>query len=109
MTRTPSGATDCSRQQFWRARERDSFLYGVLRPRRKESRPWRLFIRVAAGWTCIKRPWPPGVLVCQGDDWKHKQVRTFGTWTQDLQRLADWLSEQGVTHLAMEATGVYWK
>jgi transposase len=49
------------------------------------------------------------VRVCQEDSQKHKEVRTFGTWTQDLQRLADWLSEQGVTHVAMEATGVYWK
>ena len=49
------------------------------------------------------------VLVCQEAGKKHKEVRTFGTWTQDLQRLADWLGEQGVTHVAMEATGVYWK
>jgi len=49
------------------------------------------------------------VLVCLEDGKKHKEVRTFGTWTQDLERLADWLSAQGVTHVAMEATGVYWK
>lgn len=49
------------------------------------------------------------VQVCREDGKKHKEVQTFGTWTQDLQRLADWLSEQGVTHVAMEATGVYWK
>jgi transposase len=49
------------------------------------------------------------VLVCQEDGKKSKGVRTFGTWTQDLQRLANWLDEQGVTHVAMEATGVYWK
>lgn len=49
------------------------------------------------------------VLVCQEDSKKHHEVRTFGTWTPDLQRLADWLSEQGVRQVAMEATGVYWK
>jgi transposase len=38
-----------------------------------------------------------------------KQVRTFGTMTDDLLALADWLAEQGVTHVAMESTGVYWK
>ncbi len=32
-----------------------------------------------------------------------------GTTTAELLRLADWLHEQGVTHVAMEATGVYWK
>jgi transposase len=29
--------------------------------------------------------------------------------TAQLLELADWLAEQGVTHLAMESTGVYWK
>src|SRR5947209_984708 len=39
----------------------------------------------------------------------HKEVRTFGTMTAELLSLAGWLAEQGVTHLAMESTGVYWK
>jgi transposase len=38
-----------------------------------------------------------------------KEKRRFGTFTQDLLRLADWLRECGVTHVAMESTGVYWK
>jgi transposase len=38
-----------------------------------------------------------------------QQVRTFGTLTADLLALADWLAEQGVTHVAMESTGVYWR
>ncbi len=38
-----------------------------------------------------------------------KQVRTFGTVTAELLRLADWLQEEGVTTVAMESTGVYWK
>jgi hypothetical protein len=33
----------------------------------------------------------------------------FGSFTGDLLVLADWLREQGVTHVAMEATGVYWR
>jgi transposase len=37
------------------------------------------------------------------------EVRTFGTITGDLLKLADWLTEQGVTHVAMESTGVLWK
>ena len=39
----------------------------------------------------------------------HKEVRTFSTFTHDLRALADWLREQGVTHVAMESTGVFWK
>jgi len=35
-------------------------------------------------------------------------VRTFGTTTPQLERLADWLAEQGVESVAMESTSVYW-
>lgn len=35
-------------------------------------------------------------------------VRAFATFTGDLHRLADWLTVCRVTHVAMEATGVYW-
>ena len=37
------------------------------------------------------------------------EVRTFGTTTGELLALADWLMREGVTHVAMESTGVYWK
>jgi transposase len=40
---------------------------------------------------------------------RQKQTRTFGTMTGDLERLQRWLAEFGVTHVAMESTGVYWK
>jgi transposase len=35
-------------------------------------------------------------------------VRSFGTCTADLEVLADWLQECGVTTVAMESTGIYW-
>jgi transposase len=38
-----------------------------------------------------------------------REVRTFGTTTRELLALAAWLTEQGVTQVAMEATGSYWK
>jgi transposase len=37
------------------------------------------------------------------------EVKSFQATTQKLMELSDWLSSQGVTHIAMEATGVYWK
>jgi transposase len=37
------------------------------------------------------------------------ELRTFGTMTIELLALADWLVEAGVTHVAMESTGEYWK
>jgi transposase len=36
-------------------------------------------------------------------------IETFGTTTPDLLALRDWLTAHGVTHVAMESTGVYWK
>jgi transposase len=38
-----------------------------------------------------------------------QEVRTFATTTSGLLALADWLESLGVEHVAMEATGVYWK
>jgi transposase len=38
-----------------------------------------------------------------------REVRQFGTMTNELLKLADWLHSLGCTHVAMEATGVYWK
>lgn len=38
-----------------------------------------------------------------------KQIEQFGTTTGELRRLRDWLGANGVTHAAMESTGVYWK
>src|SRR5215831_5724340 len=38
-----------------------------------------------------------------------KESRTFSTTTADLVALSEWLAENKCTHVAMEATGVYWK
>ena len=49
------------------------------------------------------------VLVSSASGSPRKEVRTFGTMTEDLLALADWLDSIRVTHVAMEATGVYWQ
>ena len=38
-----------------------------------------------------------------------REVRSYGTTTAELIALADWLDAEGVSHVAMESTGVYWK
>jgi transposase len=38
-----------------------------------------------------------------------KETRTYATMADDLGALGQWLQSKGVTHLAMESTGVYWK
>jgi len=40
---------------------------------------------------------------------EHREVRSFGTTTRELFELGDWLESHGCTHVAMEATGVYWR
>jgi transposase len=49
------------------------------------------------------------VRCCQPSGKLLKQVRCFGTMTRDLRALADYLAASGVTHVALEATGVLWK
>lgn len=49
------------------------------------------------------------VIVSEKRGRARKEIRTFGTMTDDLLALADWLASEGVTHVAMESTGVYWK
>jgi transposase len=50
---------------------------------------------------CVRRTGPDGAI--------GSQVRTYRTMTVDLIALADWLDAEGVGHVAMESTGVYWK
>lgn len=40
---------------------------------------------------------------------RRRQTREFGTFTKELLALSDWMRSCGVTHVAMESTGVYWK
>jgi len=38
-----------------------------------------------------------------------QETRSFGTFTSSLTELRDWLMSLGITHVAMESTGIYWK
>jgi transposase len=48
-------------------------------------------------------------LVVDENGQKRQQIRKFSTVTVELLKLADWLQSHAVTHVAMEATGVYWR
>lgn len=50
---------------------------------------------------CVRRPGPRGG--------REEEVREFRTWTSALGELRAWLAAEGVTQVAMEATGVYWQ
>ena len=49
------------------------------------------------------------VVACVMGSGIKKEIRTFSTKTNDLLRLKTWLSGLGITHIAMESTGPYWK
>ena len=49
------------------------------------------------------------VRIVEGDRRPRRETRSFGTLTDELEALREWLRSQGVTHVAMESTGVYWK
>jgi transposase len=48
------------------------------------------------------------VVGAEGDE-PETEIRTFPTMTRDLFEMLRWLEEKGVTHIAMESTGIYWK
>jgi len=49
------------------------------------------------------------VLITAPDGVVQRRVQTFGTMTADLLALRDWLDGHGVTPIALESTGVYWR
>jgi transposase len=60
-----------------------------------------LDVHKASVTACLRSP---------GDGPRRRQeVRTFGTTTRELLRLADWLTAARCTHVAMESTGIFWR
>lgn len=60
-----------------------------------------LDIHKASVAACIRLSSPDGQ--------RQEKIETFSTMTSDLLALKDWLQAHGITHVAMESTGVYWK
>lgn len=46
--------------------------------------------------------------VAVAPDRDSEPVREFGSWTEGLKRMAEWLKECGVERVALQSTGVYW-
>jgi transposase len=67
---------------------------------------WKFFTQVVLDWhketvvACVRH-------IAKGQ--VSSAVRTFATTTEQLLALSDWLHAEGVRHVAMEATGVYWR
>ena len=50
---------------------------------------------------CVRTPGEAGQ--------RHKETRTFSSFTAQLEAMADWFTAEGITEVVMEATGSYWK
>jgi len=68
----------------------------------------RLLERVA-GLDVHKAQVTAAVRVPDGEGGRLQDVAEFSTTVRGLMGLRDWLEAHQVTHLAMEATGVYWR
>ena len=64
------------------------------------ERPGALDVHKASVTACVRVP-------REGE--RVQEVREFKTTVRGLLALRDWLTESGVTHVAMEATGVFWR
>jgi transposase len=51
---------------------------------------------------CVRTPGP-------GGGGRRKDTRTFRSFVGDLEAMAEWFADEGVTEVAMEATGSYWR
>ena len=85
-----------------------------MKSKTQKSKPQKKKISVEQGWAAINAH-AAGLdiglrehFACVPPAATPNNVRKFGTFTTDLEALADWFKQCGITSVAMEATGVYW-
>ena len=85
-----------------------------MKNKAKRAKKEKTKIDIDQGWELIN-PNAAGIDIGSREHWAcvpagrtEKQVRPFGTFTADLEALADWFEECKITSVALEATGVYW-
>jgi transposase len=69
----------------------------------------KIVIACCAGLDVHKKTITACVRRIVGDGEVVEQTLSYGTTTAELLALLDWLTKEGVSHVAMESTGVYWK
>ena len=65
------------------------------------ERPGALDVHKEQVTACVRKPGKGRA--------REQHIAEFGTTVQGLLALRDWLKAHGVTHVVMEASGVYWK
>ena len=116
----PSTASDrcsnCSSEQFFYAdKQRRNIIVSETAVRKAKShRHWRFRIYRQLKWLMTgldvhQETIVACILMGEADETPRSETRTFPTMTRDLFALMTWLESEGVTHIAMESTGIYWK
>ena len=83
--------------------------------RKKLQNPSKKKTKIKLNSLSLIQPDAAGIDIAHREHWcavpsnrSDKPVRRFGTFTEDLEKMADWFKECGVKTVAMESTGVYW-
>src|SRR5205807_2376263 len=88
--------------------EQNDTSFDVPRAVRREF-AMEVLILCCAGLDVHKRTVEAHVRRSEPNGRLHQATRQWSTLTRDVRAMSDWLTAQGVTHVAMESTGVYWK
>src|SRR6266511_245503 len=103
----PPGTLECCCEHESQILEHVRLLRAASRPR--EEVPMEVLVDRCAGLDVHQKTVMACVRTSARNGGRAQQVREFRTFTDDLRRLRDWLVGEGVTQVAMEATGVYWR
>src|SRR5205807_1654638 len=110
MAGTLGSTTNCSLHEVAESTHRRFSLFRSVQRQAVERRDaMEVVYPCCCGLDVHKKSITACVLWAEAKGKSRKEKRRFGTFTHDLLQLADWLGESGVTHVAMESTGVYWK
>lgn len=77
--------------------------------RRDDSRIIRIVHPICCGLDVHKESVSACIIFPDGNGEEQYEVKVFGTFTDDLIRLRDWLAAHNCPVVAMESTGVYWR
>lgn len=76
---------------------------------RKDSKIIEIVHPICCGLDVHKKKISACILFSQKTGSNHCEIKEFGTFTDDLQRLRSWLLEHDCPIVAMESTGIYWR
>ena len=68
----------------------------------------KILYRRCAGLDVHQKSIAVCIRIARGRHDLERHIASFGTFTEDLERLCDWLRRHKVKQVAMESTGVYW-